>query len=213
MGADLNLFRKLWIESTRTTAWFSLFFSLVALATSIRSCEHAATSANIAELDFMSKQMLVLRLEKKGGNRSFELVPLDSNFHLQAVKIFYPTEIEGIADSQPYLNEITFPVDGIGKLIENKVPRQAGVVLSGDPKLPIVLEADYVVQGQRHNDRSLYYLEFFYFVKPELRSPVEIVPQVLTFVGHINPVDDPYKLLSKELVSQPLKPTITFNWN
>ena len=73
----LTLFRKLRHASTTATAWFSLFLSLVALATSIRSCEHAATSAEVAKLDFLSKQMLVLRLAKTGEHRSFEIVPLD----------------------------------------------------------------------------------------------------------------------------------------
>lgn len=88
--------------------------------------------------------------------------PIDTSFILYTTKIFYPEDIGKFTTFEQSSSIIDMMA--IARVIETKVVRVKHMSLFEFIFMPIAIKSEYVWEGKKYNDISLYRLELYYHV-------------------------------------------------
>lgn len=154
-----------------------------------------------AEEDRISDRLIILTGGADAKNDTLALAPIDPAFKLLHATVNYPKEF----DKQTWqvyspANKLAVlvPRMTLRELLQEKVRIQRGFTgVIPSLQVPLVVEADYVVHGERFNVRGLYNLEYEALISPRLVSISQRKLRGLTFQRFVEATENSDELLGQ----------------
>lgn len=198
----MKTLRQLWEHSEKVTAWAALIVALIALGTSVKSCRQADRTQALAEEEFVSKRLVILRGIIEKDSDMMKLSPLDANIAIQRAEVIFPPQADAasrIISAPEYAVSLLGLRNSLQQTLEKLIPKEKDQAKVGvNQGVPIVINTNYVTQGSSFTDRSLYYIEFDYVVNDKPYELPAVSFNGLIFAGRLSSTDDPKKLLKEQ---------------
>ncbi|WP_201491416.1 hypothetical protein [Pseudomonas paracarnis] len=187
------------IESSQEK--YTLYVALFALILSVVSTIASWKTYKISATQSLQEKLLVLKgVFDKNDNTHIAVKTIsEKNFFLEGEAFFpssiikSPSPIE--ADGQIlYMGDMLLTLENM--LLEKHKPLDGNIQFTRI-NIPVVIKSRYVTKGLQYTDFSLYFLKATALIKPLPETNVKITFISLSFVGRMNPEDDPQNYIDQ----------------
>ncbi len=179
----------------------AIVISVVALLSSIKSCQISQNSLDVSTLEYNSNRSLVLKGEVQDANSDIKVTPQDTSFLLQEVYYQFPSEIgtgRKLASAPNYVLSFNREIEYFRKLLAVRYRKEGGETTIGkNARMPFLIETFSTVRGQGYRDRSIYTLNFEFEVPGDPRFEPRITIRGIAFCCHIDRGDNAEESLEK----------------
>lgn len=186
--------RSKWSEPSNIIASVAVLLSIIAVASSIKSCNVSERALDLAKADYTANRSLIVTGSLNKSGETIRLIPLDPAFVLQSVRFKFPKALGGSEKSAlppEFLMHLSSEFSGLQDFIAKQVPIKPGYVkLSLEARVPFLIESVAVAKGALITDRSLYAFVFGFSVYESPVDRPEIRPLGISFVQRLAPEQD-----------------------
>ncbi|MDD2919728.1 hypothetical protein [Rhodoferax sp.] len=175
--------------------------SVVALLSSIKSCQISEKALEVSVLEYNSNRSLVLKGEVQGTSADIKVTPHDPSFLLQEVYYQFPSEIgtkRKFVSPPNYVLSLNREIDYFKKELAIRYRDESGKATIGEnARMPFLVESFSTVKGQGHRDRSIYTLNFEFQVPNDPKSEPKIAVTGISFGSRIDRNENAEEMLEK----------------
>lgn len=180
----------------------AIVISVVALLSSIKSCQISGKALEVSVLEYNSNRSLVLKGEVLGTSADIKVTPHDPSFLLQEVYYQFPSEIgtkRKFVSPPNYVLSLNREIDYFKKELAVRYRDGSGKVIIGEnARMPFLIESFSTVKGQGHRDRSIYTLNFEFQIPNDSRSEPKIAVTGISFGSRIDQNENAEEMLEKD---------------
>ncbi|WP_159095101.1 hypothetical protein [Stenotrophomonas sp. ZAC14A_NAIMI4_1] len=170
-----------WGEPSNVIAAIAVVLSVVALASSVKSCSVSESALELANADYMDARALVL-LGRVDDDR-IALRPSDDSFVIQRVRYKFPSDFGGgfrSAVAPDFQVNVPSGLNVLKGIIAKSHSVDPGMALvSLESSLPVLVETRAIAKGRPILDRSLYALVYEFVLEPD--GPEGVKVKLLAF--------------------------------
>ena len=197
------------LSTSDLLATCAIVISVVALLSSIKSCQISGRALEVSVLEYNSNRSLVLKGEVLGTSADIKVTPHDPSFLLQEVYYQFPSEIgtkRKFANPHNYVLSLSKEIDYFKEQLAIRYREESGEIVVGEnARMPFLIESFSTVKGQGHRDRSIYTLNFQFQVPNDSKSEPKITVTGITFGSRIDRNENAEEMLEKDWIEAKLK--------
>lgn len=179
----------------------AIVISVIALLSSIKSCQISGKALEVSVLEYNSNRSLVLTGEVLNKNTDIKIVPHDPSFLLHEVYYQFPSEIgtkRKFASPPNYVLSLNGEIDYFKKELVVRYRNDSGKLVIGEnARMPFLIESFSTVKGQGHRDRSIYTLNFSFQGPNDSMSEPKITVTGISFGSRIDRNENAEEVLEK----------------
>lgn len=180
---------------------YTLYIALFALILSVVSTIASWKTYQINATQSLQEKLLVLKgIFEKDDNTHIVVKPIsENNFFLEG-EAFLPSSVNKSpspieSDGQIlYMGDMLLTLENT--LLEKHKPLD-GKIQFTRINIPIIIKSRYITKGIQYTDLSLYFLKATVLIKPLPETNAKITFSSLSFVGRMNPEDDPQSYIDE----------------
>jgi hypothetical protein len=182
--------------------WASLFISLIALATSLASYRTSISSSKLEQRKYDAERAVVLVAEKVKDElpkaEMFRFHALQSNQHITHLQITVPSEFgSGSWPAQPPDQKLSLArIDyKVAQYFKKDAAVETGYAAVVEARIPVVLDAEYSVDGETMDRRGVYALSTEMVVTDKEDDDPTVNFQDFGFMYSADMNEDPQKIV------------------
>lgn len=175
--------------------------SVIALISSIKSCQISEKALAVSILEYNSNRSLVLQGEVQGTSENIKITPHDPSFLLQNLYYQFPSEVgtkRKFVSPPNYVLSLNREIDYFKKELAVRYRDNSGKWIIGEnARMPFLVESFSTTKGQGYRDRSIYTLNFEFQIPDDSRVAPIISISGISFVERIDRNKNAEEILEK----------------
>lgn len=179
----------------------AIAISVVALLSSVKSCQISEKALEVSVLEYNSNRSLVLTGETQGTSTDIKVAPHDPSFLLQEVHYQFPSAIgtkRKFASPPNYVLSLNKEIEYFKKALALRYRDGTEKTTFGEnARMPFLVESFSTVKGQGHRDRSIYTLNFAFQVPNDPNIEPKIAITGISFGSRIGRSENAEEVLEK----------------
>ena len=180
----------------------TVFIALIALIVSMKSCQQSEQALQLQTKEHINAITTVWKSEVQKEKDLIKIIPTNDKITLQKAIVHFPDKISNNhwpVESPDYMLHLIYYKSTIQQFIESRIPKKKGSVAILDSSIPIIIDSQYIVNGQLYSDRALYALEINAIVWSEEYKAPSITYNGISFIRRLDETEYPKILLNNLL--------------